>query len=289
MINRDKSNLKKVDICPICQVDFPLPWGEKNGFDILQCVSCSHIFANLGDKKIPDGSEDHFREKITNGQMESDLDYYKHLCGGEEKGAPTYVTASHVLRMLSKLMHKSSKKLLDIGCGSGYLVHKASVSGYSALGIDPGGWGQIAAGDKGISVKQCYLSDDTFDFKFDVITATDVLEHIPDPIEFLKLLASYINSDGYIVISIPYADSIEAKLKGDRWDMIEPPTHSQFFGKSSLSEALKRSGLVVESKFQYNIRHLKGLSKYKIIRWLVDVLLPGPQLICVLKIDRDLN
>ena len=116
-----------------------------------------------------------------------------------------------------------------------------------------------------------------------MVSATDVVEHVSEPVEFLRLMAGYLMPSGYIVISIPFADSFEAKLMGTRWDMVGPPTHCQFFSMRSLKLALQMAGLEFIDSRQFNVRNMLGLSKYGYLRDVVDALLPGPQLVCLVR------
>ena len=226
---------------------------------------------------------DRFREEFTHGLMSSDEKYYEHLAAGEVVGNSTAITTEQILEICRNNGLEFSGSWLDIGCGSGYLLSQVQNAGFSAHGIEPGGWGQIAAARKKLHVVQGFLTSDTFSQHFDIVSATDVVEHIPDPVEFLRLMAGYVASGGHIIISIPFADSFEAKLMGARWDMVEPPTHCQFFSKQSLKLALQMAGLEIVDNRQFNIRHLLGLSRHAYLRQLVDVLLPGPQLVCLIQ------
>ena len=226
---------------------------------------------------------DRFREEFTHGLMSTDQEYYDHLSRGEKLGMPTSITADHVLELCKNEGVIGGGSWLDIGCGSGYLLRRVQDADFHALGIEPGGWGQIAAAHKNVNITQGFLTPNTFGRHFDVISATDVVEHLPDPVNFLKLMASYLEHHGYIVIAIPFADSLEARLMGSHWDMVEPPTHSQFFSRNSLKLALQQAGLEAVSMHQYNIRHLGGLARNKIIRRAVDIVIPGPQLVCLMR------
>ena len=195
----------------------------------------------------------------------------------------TATTTEHILDLCRENMVGIPGCWLDIGCGSGYLLSQVQNSGFDALGIEPGGWGQIAAKQKRLHVVQGFLAKDTFSQRFEVVSATDVVEHVPDPVEFLRLMAGYVVPSGYILISIPFADSIEAKLRGANWNMVEPPTHSQFFSMQSLELALQLAGLSLIVSRQFNIRNMRGLSRYVSLRRFIDALIPGPQLVCLVR------
>jgi 2-polyprenyl-3-methyl-5-hydroxy-6-metoxy-1,4-benzoquinol methylase len=270
----------RCSVCGSTQLRF---WGERNGYKLYKCLSCSHKFADLKNQVMAQDNPDRFREEFTHGLMSTDQEYYDHLIRGERLGMTSSITADHVLELCQNESVVEGGSWLDIGCGSGHLLRRAQDSGFHAIGIEPGGWGQIAAAHKNINVIQGFLTPDTFDRRFDVISATDVVEHLPDPVSFFRLMASYLQVRGHIVITIPFADSFEAKLMGIRWDMVEPPTHSQFFSRLSLKLALRLAGLESISMRQYNLRHLGGLVRYKLIRHTVDMFIPGPQLVCLVR------
>jgi 2-polyprenyl-3-methyl-5-hydroxy-6-metoxy-1,4-benzoquinol methylase len=283
-------NLVNLIKCSICDQTCLRPWGERNGYKLYSCLSCTHKFADLKNQEMSRSDPERFREEFTHGLMSSDEKYYEHLAAGETPGNATAITTEHILNICRKNRLEFSGNWLDIGCGSGYLLSEVQNSGFIAHGIEPGGWGQIAVVRKGLQIVQGFLTNDTFAQRFDVVSATDVIEHIPDPVEFLKLMAGYVVSGGYIIISIPFADSLEAKLMGARWDMVEPPTHCQFFSMQSLKLALQKAGLEVVDSCQFNIRNLRGLLRQVYLRQLVDILLPGPQLVCLIqKTQQTLN
>lgn len=270
-------------MCPICQQNDHKFWGRRNGYELYQCQACSHKFADLKNLEMSRVDPDQFREEFTHGLMSSDVQYYEHLAVGEGVGRATAVTVEHILDLCRNNGVEFSGGWLDVGCGSGLLLSQVQDAGFVAQGIEPGGWGQIAAERKGLKVVQGFLGNDTFPQRFNVVSATDVVEHLPDPVDFLGLIAGYVESGGHIVITIPFADSPEAKWRGARWDMVEPPTHSQFFSMCSLKLALKMAGLEIVDSRQYNIRNLRGLSRYRFMRRILDALMPGPQLVCLIK------
>lgn len=262
------------------------PWGERNGYALYRCISCTHKFADLSSREEYPDDPRSFLEKITNGLMSSDEQYYDHLVAGESIGKGTSITAGHVLDICRQNAGNFVGNWLDIGCGSGYLLSLVQNAGFDAIGIEPGGWGQIAAKQKKLHVVQGFLATDTFPQRFDVVSATDVVEHVPNPVEFLRLMAEYVVPSGYIIISIPFADSVESKVLGIRWNMVEPPTHCQFFSMRSLRLAMQCAGLEMVCWRQFNLRNLRGLSRYKSLRHLVDALLPGPQMVCLMQKRR---
>ena len=100
---------------------------------------------------------------------------------------------------------------LDIGSGSGYLVQLLQQRRWDVVGIEPGGWGQIAAREKGIRVIQGFLDETTFRAQFDCISMTDVLEHQPDPRDLLRLAGHYLCQSGVLFISVPFVDSFQGR------------------------------------------------------------------------------
>lgn len=271
--------------CPVCRERDLNSLGMKNGIPIMICKKCTHVFADL--EKFDFNHEDlnDFREGFTHGLMRTDREYYDHLVRGEAPGLPTHITATRLLAMIQSAGFKNGR-WLDIGSGSGYLVKHALESGFDVSGIEPGGWGQIAAKLKKIEIVQGFLEENLSGAKYSIVSATDVVEHIPEPVFFLKLMSGYLKSGGVIVISVPCYDSFEAKVLGLNWPMMAPPTHRHFFTKKSLAIAMARSGMRPLEMQQFNIRRLLGLSRYGFIRRVIDSLVSGDQLICMAMLEE---
>ncbi len=93
-------------------------------------------------------------------------------------------------RVLALLGDVKNKRILDIGCASGYLGAELKRRGAYVVGVD------ISAGAIEVAQRkldEAYRIDD--DGKF--------LEHIFDPRKTLHIAKSYLKSDGSIIITTP--------------------------------------------------------------------------------------
>jgi SAM-dependent methyltransferase len=206
--------------------------------------------------------------------MKSDAEYYQHLCLGEKEGQPTRKTTDLILREVQRAgIPIEQRRWLDIGSGSGYLLKVVQSWGADAVGVEPGGWGQIAARDKSVKVVQGFLERATLAGKFDFVSATDVLEHQPDPRELLLLIGRYLEPSGTVFITVPFADSFHGRVLRSRWAMVEPPSHSHFFSRRSLESLLASCGLKLEGMCQYNATYPPLIRRLKLARQLVDSVL----------------
>jgi 2-polyprenyl-3-methyl-5-hydroxy-6-metoxy-1,4-benzoquinol methylase len=243
--------------CPVCFSENLSEWGTKNGFRIYRCKDCTHLFA--GKVKLASSINDaeEFRRQITNGMANDDQFQYEYLCKGEIEGGHVSLTAMRILKDLER-QDCNNKEWLDIGCGSGYLLAKVKTRGIRPTGIEPGGWGQIAAREKKVDVVQGMLSIETFSKKFDYVSATDVLEHQSDPYVLMNLIRHYLSESGRAYLSFPLADTFRPWLVGARWAMIMPPTHCGFFTRKSFVRLAERVGFKVEQFMQYNSQAFRG-------------------------------
>jgi 2-polyprenyl-3-methyl-5-hydroxy-6-metoxy-1,4-benzoquinol methylase len=106
-------------------------------------------------------------------------------------------------------------RVLDIGCGTGFLLERLAERGFSGVGIDlsPESVGharrrlaEIGAADRlTAEVGSAYEPPAG---PFDLITLTDVLEHLEDPRACLRALREQMAPDGLLVISTPNRRSL---------------------------------------------------------------------------------
>ncbi|MBA4147338.1 MAG: class I SAM-dependent methyltransferase [Verrucomicrobia bacterium] len=219
--------------------------------------------------------------------MASDDAYYRHLCQGEIKGAHTFVTANLILRQV-KSPGWQPKDWLDVGSGSGFLVAELKKIGIDSVGVEPGGWGQISARDKGISIVNGLLTEGTFNKRFDAVSATDVIEHQPDPKPMIRLMKRYMNDNGKMFLSFPFGDSLPAKIRKGKWKMVVPPTHCNFFTYKSFSRLADNCDLKIERFYKYSSSGFRGWKKLGLslstANRLMDAVSLGDQALVVLSL-----
>lgn len=134
------------------------------------------------------------------------------------------------------LKEVASKTILEIGCGTGYLLHRLKLLGAEVLGFEPG---YRSLGKYPLSViEKFFPSSEIKAKKFDIIIAYGVLEHVSTPGILLKNFAKYLKDTGILIISVPNCeDQIQ---NGDISMLIHE--HFPYFTASSLQSLLESQG-----------------------------------------------
>lgn len=99
------------------------------------------------------------------------------------------------------------KNILEVGCSSGFMLLPLVDSGYSCQGVEPSGVFRDFVASKGINVHTSLdeLLSSALEDKFDLIMHFFVLEHIANPIRFLRSQLELLNPGGRIIFEIPNA------------------------------------------------------------------------------------
>jgi cyclopropane fatty-acyl-phospholipid synthase-like methyltransferase len=220
----------------LCQCDatahFKFRLREFNFFDCPQCtlrfVSPRYLASDIYDNDYFEGASHGFG--FTNYE--------------EDKIASQEYLRKY-LKWIRALNRAKSEKLLDVGAANGYFVDLANKSGFSALGLEI----SQSAVDWAVKLERPVIQGTLETLNngvvYDVITALDVLEHVPDPLNFLKIVRTKISDDGIVLINVPYAGSAFSKISGKRWHAYLPPEHWMYFNKKSLRRVLEMAGFEV--------------------------------------------
>jgi len=149
----------------------------------------------------------------------------------------------------------SNKRVLDVGCASGYLARCLREQGcrVSGVEVDPEAAAEAAPVLDEVVVGDLEQLDLPAEFAgktFDVIVFGDVLEHLRDPLPVLRSVRDLLSPGGAVVISVPniaHADVRLALLQGKfsyRPVGLLDTTHVRFFTRDSLRAFLRDAGFV---------------------------------------------
>ncbi len=134
-------------------------------------------------------------------------------------------------------------RLLEIGCASGAFLHKMSQEGWQVEGIEFSKSAAREAAKLGYTVYVGQVegikgSKDPFD----LIVGWMVLEHLHGPVLALKKLRGWIKSEGWLVLSVPNAGSLEFRIFRDKWYALQLPSHLFHFTPSTVEKILNAGG-----------------------------------------------
>jgi SAM-dependent methyltransferase len=138
-------------------------------------------------------------------------------------------------------------RLLDFGCGPGYLYERALQRGWDAHGYDAGPWMAHAAAQRGLpNMHVGVLADQGFpEGHFDVICANQVLEHLADPKDELAQLLPLLQPGGVFFASVPNYRCLSIVLGRDDFELNAPPQHVNYFTPKTMRMLVEGSGFKI--------------------------------------------
>lgn len=150
---------------------------------------------------------------------------------------------------------RKTQSLLEIGCGSGALLHCLHYLGFrSLMGIDP------FIGEDALQNEPFPIWRENFkDVKgiFDLIILNHVFEHISDPIETMQEIKKHLTPCGIGLILIPVSGCVAWKEYKTNWVQLDAPRHLFLHTRAGIELLCQRAGLVVKdvlwnsSEFQF--------------------------------------
>jgi SAM-dependent methyltransferase len=148
-------------------------------------------------------------------------------------------------RVQTAVMERGIEKgrVLDIGCGTGEALASWR-EGFVRHGVEPSRFAaERARATAGADVHVGTLETARYPSGyFDVVTAFDVLEHLPDPRRLLQEVARVLRPGGLLVVETGNIHSLNARLAAGHWYYVRLPGHLSFFGPSTLRRVLDETG-----------------------------------------------
>jgi len=157
---------------------------------------------------------------------------------------------------LSKLeIPKKELRVLEVGCGLGYLTYALIKEGYNATGLDIS---QNAIDEAIKTYGNYYICANVMDYTdqnkklFDVVILTEVIEHVEEPIIFLKSLTNLLSKRGIIILTTPNKTIFPTN---NIWKTDLPPIHLWWFSEDSMQ--------YIANKINANIHFIDFTNYYK--------------------------
>jgi SAM-dependent methyltransferase len=107
--------------------------------------------------------------------------------------------------ILAHIRKGPGSSYVEIGCGFGFgLDIGTHAMGWLCRGMDPAKLAEVGRALLGVDITLAYFSPDTVaDASCDIVMATEVLEHLPEPVAFLREVRRGLKPDGIAVLTTP--------------------------------------------------------------------------------------
>ncbi|MGH3008564.1 MAG: class I SAM-dependent methyltransferase [Gaiellaceae bacterium] len=218
----------------------------------LECATCDLVYASPAPTAA------------TTSSLYRDAEYASAAEAGH--AADTYA------RLLARLLPRLPDRVaaLDVGAGDGAFLERLAGAGFDrVVGIEPSRapLAQAAPAVRELIVEGTFVPG-VVEGPFTLVTCFQTLEHIPDPLETLRLAADLLAPGGALVLVVHDRRGLPTRLLGGRSPILDLE-HLQLFSRNSLGAALQGAGLALDSVAPF-------ANTYPLAYWLSLAPLPGP-------------
>jgi SAM-dependent methyltransferase len=225
---------------------------DNDNLQVLECLTCGLVFlssfSHINDSFYEQSGMHETVTQVESWQNETEWDDERRF--------------QFVRRLIE------NKRVLDFGCGNGNFLLKVK---------------KMAAYVEGVELEQrlasyfkkkelcVYNNISQTSGNFDFITMFHVLEHLPNPVEFLQAISSKLDNKGQLIVEVPNAnDALLSLYDCDAFSRFTYwSCHLFLFTEHTLSEIGKSAGL--------RLNYIKQVQRYSLanhLYWLANGL-PG--------------
>lgn len=227
--------------CPLCgSAQYKQIYKERGALGVIRCINCNLIYVNPRLKNP---------EEVYWGDAEK---YFKEARLIFEGKATHHRDINYLEDLALIYRYKPAGKFLDVGTNMGFFLNQAKKwKGWDLYGVEPSpSLSEMARKYFGLNIRTSFLEDAAFekDF-FDIVTMTDVFEHIANPGKILGEARRILKPDGLLFIKVPNGlfnlfKFMAAKIAGRlrHYDIFDSYEHVIHYSGSTLKKMLKKNG-----------------------------------------------
>ena len=163
--------------------------------------------------------------------------------------------SSHTLLLDSLPREGHGRRVLDVGCASGYLAEILAQRGFDVVGIErPGGYGNSFPESVELVEADLDAGAPPLRGRFAYVICGDILEHLRDPEKMLRQLADLLEPDGALIASLPNSGNIYFRLTVLRGEFpredkgLFDRTHLHFYMWKGWRELIEGAAFVVHER-----------------------------------------
>lgn len=234
--------------CLVCNSNSTALWSDRSwtlpgfpsNFRYRICLKCESIYCD----PLPTSYElaEYYSNHFDYGWFEKHITLKKIQAAGRWKSIAT--------RLKNYRMNQG--RVIDIGCGHGMFLSCAKNYGWEVVGIDYPSIATIYAREQmGLEVMEgdlCSLIADNkiTQGRFNLVSSWHCLEHVRDPLSFLRGMSANLASNGKLLVAVPNVNSKGMKLCRENWIWCQQPyVHITHFSEKALNLLAENSGLKV--------------------------------------------
>ena len=214
--------------CPVCQNTEALKLIRWNQYSIIHCNRCELDYcAEMVEKEIGgDSSPVNSRGVKMMAEIFHRTNEIANLFVIKRKN------------IYESLLKRNCSQILEVGCGPGVFYKPWSNLDVKWTGIDINPYWKEFGEKNGVPISNNPIH--SLKTKYDVIMAHQVIEHVEDPIIFMKNIKALLNPGGIVHLELPNQSSLMARLRkissiiSNDYGFIQPPMHLRAYHEKTI-------------------------------------------------------
>ena len=229
--------------CPACGAARKEPAFEKLGFRYVLCAECRTLYNS------PRPTAALLSEFYRNGESVSfwSTDFFKSTA--EARREKMFRPRAELIGELCERRGIHGEAVIaDIGAGYGIFLEEIARLGRfnDIVGIEPGPELAQVCRDRGFRVVQKAVEDvQPSECQADVATAFEVLEHVFEPLDFLRGARRLLKPGGTLLLTTLTVDGFDIQLLWEKSKSVFPPHHLNLLSINGIERLFARAGFAV--------------------------------------------
>ncbi len=202
-----KEGCRIVD-CPLCGAKKHREYWRSRNYSFVRCRACKLIYQN--PQPVQKDLSDRYDEEYFEYERANEEQFFALMKLGLQD--IDFESASAALE-------EANRSFLDIGCATGMLISHMKNSGWTVQGIEickPAA--EYGTETRGVPIFLGSLEEAKFaDASFSVVHCSHLIEHLTDPLSFVREVYRVLAPGGFFVVTTPNSAGFQARAFGNRW------------------------------------------------------------------------